>query len=149
MDLIVAIDGSEPSDRAIDHAVELAAATGGAVTLVHAVDPQVYEERAEQPVTDRAAIDQQFVMEAIDDAEERGERLLDDAATGVGMEVSLSTELLYGDPVEAISEYADNHEAIDGIVVGHRQLADQYERVLGSVAKGLVERAPVPVTVVR
>lgn len=149
MDFIVAIDGSDPSDRALDHAIELAAATGGSVTLVHAVDPQVYEQPGTEPVTEREGIDQQLVLEAIDDAEDRGQRLLDETVDAIGMEVTVETELLYGDPVEAISEYADHHDAVDGIVVGHRRLADQYERVLGSVAKGLVERAPVPVTVVR
>lgn len=149
MNLIVAVDGSEPSDRALEYAIELTDATGGTVTAVHAVDPQVYEQRASQPITDPEAVDQQFILEAVDDAEERGERLLEQTAESVGEEHDLDTELLYGDPVESIAEYAANRDDVDGIVVGHRQLADSYERVLGSVAKGLVERGPVPVTVVR
>lgn len=149
MNLIVAVDGSEPSDRALDHAVELAAATGGSITVVHAVDPQVYEQRSDQPITDPNAADQQYILEAVEDAEKRGERLLEEATARVGIEVELESERLYGDPVEAIAEFAAQRDDVDGIVVGHRRLADHYERVLGSVAKGLVERAPVPVTVVR
>lgn len=148
MHLVVCVDGSQGSDRALEHAIELAEATDGRLTVVHAVDPQVYESRAGGPITDRSDADEHFVVEAVEDAEERGQEILDEAVDLVH-EVPAESELLYGDPVEAIPEYAETREDVDGIVVGHRAVGDRYERVLGSVAKGLVERAPVPVTVVR
>lgn len=148
MYLIVGIDGSEASDRALEHALEIATATDGRVTAVHAVDPQVYEQReGSGPITNRSDAEQRIVLETIEEAEARGEELLGEAVADV--EPDVDTELLYGDPVQAISEYVEESGDVDGIVVGHRRLAEEYERLLGSVAKGLVERAPVPVTVVR
>ena len=149
MHFAVAIDGSDESDRALDHAVELATAAGGAVTAVHSVDPDVYDTGGAEPPADRAEYDDRLIVESVDDAERRGERLLDDAverAAAAGLEVD--TELLYGDPVRTIPEFA-TAEGYDGVFVGHRGLSAAQERVLGSVAKGVVERSSLPVTVVR
>lgn len=154
MHLIVGIDGASASDRALDHAATIAAATGGRLTLVHAADPEIYNLRdGSGPITDRSEAEQRLVIEEIEDAEERGDRLLETAIARLDDEItdeieSVDTSLLYGDPVGSIATYATDQHA-DGIVVGHRRLSDAHERLLGSVAKGLVERATVPVTVVR
>lgn len=154
MHLIVGIDGAPASDRALDHAATIAAATSGRLTLVHAVDPEIYNLRdGSGPITDRSEAEQRLVIEGIEDAEDRGDRLLDAAVGKLDDEVveditSIEVSLLYGDPVGSIATYAADQNA-DGIVVGHRRLSDAHERLLGSVAKGLVERATVPVTVVR
>ena len=75
--------------------------------------------------------------------------MLDDAqAVAADRGIELATELLYGDPVEQLSDFAST-EGLDAIFVGHRGHSEHAERFLGSVAKGLVERSDVPVTVVR
>jgi|GEM_PF-724543 len=148
MNLVVCVDGSDQSDRAIDHAAGLVTETGGSLTLVHAVDPQVYEQAGQGPIATRDDADQSLVLEAIEDAEDRGEELLEEARERVG-EVPAEDVLLYGDPVAAIAEFVENRENVDGVVVGHRTVSDRRRRVLGSVASGLMERSPVPVTVVR
>jgi nucleotide-binding universal stress UspA family protein len=142
MRLLVAVDGSEQSDNALAHAVQLAAETDGSVTVVHAVDPAV-QEVAEAPPDggDR------LVVEDEADAEARAERVLSAAVEAVGDRVPVTAELLHGDPREVVPDLAAS-EGYDGIVVGHRGLSERRERVLGSVAKSLVERSPVPVTVV-
>lgn len=43
MKFVVATDGSGASDRALDHAVDLARAADWSLTLVHAVTPNVYD----------------------------------------------------------------------------------------------------------
>ncbi|QLH81522.1 universal stress protein [Halosimplex pelagicum] len=149
MRFAVAIDGSSESDRALDHAVEMATAAGAALTAVHSVDPDVYDTGGTEPPTDRAEYDDRPVVESVDDAERRGERLLDDAverAADAGLDID--AELLYGDPVRTIPDFATT-EGYDGVFVGHRGLSEAQERVLGSVAKGIVERSSLPVTVVR
>ncbi|QPV61400.1 universal stress protein [Halosimplex litoreum] len=153
MRFAVAIDGSAESDRALDHAVAMATAAGAALTAVHSVDPDVYDTGGAEPPADRTEYDDRLVVESVDDAERRGERLLDDAversnerAAETGIEVD--AELLYGDPVRTIPDFA-TEEGYDGVFVGHRGLSEAHERVLGSVAKGIVERSALPVTVVR
>ena len=60
----------------------------------------------------------------------------------------METELLYGDPVRAITDYA-TEAGFDAIVVGHRGRSERAESMVGSVARGIVNQATVPVTVVR
>lgn len=149
MRFVVATDGSTQSDEAIDHAIDIATKTDASLTAVHAVDPDVYEHRADEPIADLSDAQQRLVIEDIEDAERRGRRILDDAAAmaqerGCGID----TELLYGDPAETIARYA-TRDAVDGIFVGHRDLSADHRRVLGSVTKQLIDHAPVPVTVVR
>lgn len=147
MDFVVATDGSEQSEVALRHAVDLAEATGGSLTVVHVVTPSVQTEGGSDPVVDPAnAADRLLVDEG--DAEARGERILENAAAlAEELGATVETELLHGDPVDAIASYAAESEA-DGVVVGHRGLTRRAEEHLGSVAKSLVERSPVPVTVV-
>ena len=149
MKFVVAVDGSAESERAVDHAVGMAAAAGGTLTVVHSVDPDVYDTGGTEPVSGLSDAEGRLIIESVEDAEERGERLLADAADRAAEAgVEADAELLYGNPVETIPEFAAE-EGYDGVFVGHRGLSDEHERVLGSVAKGLVERSSVPVTVVR
>lgn len=149
MEFVVAVDGSAESDRALDHAVEMARAAGAALTAVHSVDPDVYDRGGAEAPTDNAGFDDRLIVESVSDAERRGERLLEDATERAGdAGLDAGTELLYGDPVETVPEFAAREE-YDGVFVGHRGLSDEHERVLGSVAKGVVERSSLPVTVVR
>lgn len=146
MHLVVAYDGSEPSEQALAYACTVAERTDGRVTAVYAVDPQVYDQReGGQAITDRDEASKRMVLETIEKAEGRGEETLEEARAKAPIDID--TELRYGDPKEAIPSYLD--EDVEALVVGHRALGDKYERVLGSVAKGLLERSPVPVTVVR
>ncbi|WP_123536932.1 universal stress protein [Halosimplex salinum] len=149
MRFVVAVDGSAESDRALDHAVEMATAAGSTLTAVHSVDPDVYDLGGSEPPANSSEFEERLVVESVSDAETRGERLLGDAvdrAAEAGLDAD--AELLYGDPVETIPDFA-TREGYDGVFVGHRGLSEEHERVLGSVAKGVVERSSVPVTVVR
>lgn len=147
MRLLVAVDGTPDSDRALDHGQELARAAGADLVLVHAVEPKVRETVGE-PVSGPEDVGDRLMMEGTDDAEERGAEILAAAANRVDDDIGVETELLYGSPAEAITEFAETAGA-DGILVGHRNLSEEQERLIGSVAKRLVERSSVPVTVVR
>ena len=52
------------------------------------------------------------------------------------------------DPATVVPDYAAA-ESFDGLFVGHRGLSERYENLVGSVAKAILERSSVPVTVVR
>ena len=147
MEYLVAVDGSEPSTHALEHAIEFASRADAALCVVYAVEPRVLVDGEEAPTN--AAVGQRIYTEDLEVAEDRGEDVLADARETVAVAgLSVETELLYGDPVDSVAEYAES-EGVDGIVVGHRGLSGQVERMVGSVAKGLVEHATVPVTVVK
>jgi nucleotide-binding universal stress UspA family protein len=157
MRFLVAVDGSESSDAAVAHAVELARGLGASLTVVHSVDPAAAVETSmvdEAGEGDGEAVayaeaDDRAVRAAIDEAERRGRRALAEARDRVAAAgVDVGSELLFGNPVDALPRYAAQVE-VDGIFVGHRSAAERDGELVGSVARGLVERSPVPVTVVR
>ncbi|MFC6826719.1 universal stress protein [Halopelagius fulvigenes] len=148
MQYLVAVDGSESSIEALEHAIGVASLLDAGLTLVYSVEPRILvEEGGTAPSFSEAS--ERLYTEDISEAEARGERVLEDAVERAReASVEADSELLYGDPVDTISEYADEEE-VDGVFVGHRGLSKRAQGFVGSVATGLVERANVPVTVVR
>lgn len=148
MHLLVAVDGSSESADALDRALEMADLADATITVVHAVNPDVYELGGMDPISGIADADDRLLVQSLADAEERGDEILStavDRAATHGIEVD--AELLYGPPENRIVEYAEQHD-VDGIYVGHRGMSDRLEGLLGSVATSVTERASVPVTVV-
>lgn len=149
MQFLVATDGSDVSQNALTTAFDVAEAMGAEVTVVHAVDPSVHDEGGADPITTLGDADDRLVVESVDDAEARGFDLLEEAAElAAERGHQVETELLYGDPAREIVEFAADG-GFDAVFVGHRGLSERTERMLGSVAKTVVERSDVPVTVVR
>lgn len=149
MELLVATDGSQVAEKAIAYATDIADAMAGSITVVYAVDPNVYEVQASDPIADRTDADDRLLRESVEEAEGRGLEILDDARDfAIDLGQDIDAELLYGNPVVEISDYAEE-AGFDTIVVGHKGRSVHTDRLLGSVAKEIVERATVPVTVVR
>lgn len=149
MEFLVAVDGSEASEAALDHALDVAEAAGATVTVVHAVEPSVYDEGGSDPIAGLADAGDQIVIENVADAEERGEDLLARALRRAeGRDVEVRDAMLYGNPIQVVPRYAEEH-GVDAVYVGHVGRSERVEAMIGSVAKTMVERSPVPVTVVR
>ncbi|MFP8958471.1 universal stress protein [Natrialbaceae archaeon A-CW3] len=149
MKFLVAVDGSNAARNALTYAAEIADAMDASITAVHAIDPEVFEEGGTEPITGFADAGRRLVIENIEATEERGLALLEDIEALADDEaISIETVLLYGDPVTAVTDYAEDVDA-DTIFVGHRGRSERTDLMLGSVAKSIVERATVPVTVVR
>lgn len=149
MDILVAVDGSPEAEDALARATDIADATDGTITAVHAVDPAVPAAGGSDPFGDTSDADRQLIVESVATAEERGLDFLENAAA-IAAELGhdIDTELVYGAPVDALTDYAAEGD-FDTIYVGHRGLSERRETMVGSVAKQLVERADRPVTVVR
>jgi nucleotide-binding universal stress UspA family protein len=149
MKFLVATDGSDQSNDALAFAVRLATAADAAVTVAHSVTPEIYTERTSGPVQGLPDAERKLVLESIEDAENRGDRVLEEArALAAELGVTAATELLYGDPEDTIAAFADA-EGYDLVFVGHRGMSSRAEGLLGSVAKALAARTNVPVTIVR
>lgn len=149
MKYLVAVDGSEASMDALGYAVRQAAATGASVVAISVVVPEQFFTGGDDPPTTYTESADELVTEDVEDAETEAQEILDEAAeVGEDTGVDVETGMLYGEPVEAITEYAEDN-AIDAIFVGHRGLSERYEGLVGSTAKEVVGRASVPVTVVK
>lgn len=149
MNLLVGLDHSSESERALSYALDIAAAMDGSILAVHVIDPTVLEIFESEPTTTLSDAAERLIIENIDDAEDRGNDLLDAAVERASeRSVELEPLMLYGDPIHLLTEHGEE-EDVDTIVVGHTGMSPRVEHLVGSVAKGVVEWATVPVTVVR
>jgi len=132
--IVLAVDGSRPSDNAIDYAGRLAKESGSRIVAVHV--KEIMAGRAAGPVH----VDEEELLQKI-----RGQmkQLNDD---GIKAELQV-TSTMTGGPAHVIAEAAAK-ESADIIVTGtrgHTALAGVF---LGSVAQRLLHLAGCPVLVV-
>ena len=138
MKLLVALDDSEPGWTALEFACTEHATDG--ITVVHAIDltDSGYGEFAhvgtDQMLDRRQTAATAMFERAREHASEHG--------------CSIETEIVRGQPAEAIVDYATQHP-IDRIVVGSHGRTGVSRILLGSVAEQIARRAPVSVTIVR
>lgn len=135
--IVVAVDGSEHSNKALDAAKKMAGAFGSTVWLVHAYkhvsDLHGYNEY-EPLVAKREAAGQAILDEA--------RQTFDETA------VTVEEELLEEPAAEAIITVAETRNA-DLIIVGSRGLGSFQGLIFGSVSNKVAQYAPCPVMIVR
>ncbi len=135
--IVVPIDGSEHSYRALANAKELARCFGATLWLVHAF-PQTSDllgyNEYEKLVAQR---------------ESTGQTVLDEAHQKLGESgLDVRNELLEEPAAEAILNVANVREA-DLIVMGTRGLGTLQGLLLGSVSHKVIQHAKCPVMVIR
>jgi nucleotide-binding universal stress UspA family protein len=135
--LLLATDGSEDADAAVDHAVGLAAATGAELRIVSVVETRT--------AYDNAIIDPEEVRENLRSDAAAAVEDAADAAEAAGVECH--TAVLEGPPPERILEHAAEIGA-DAVVAGSTGRSGFKRLVLGGTAEHLLEASPVPVIVV-
>ncbi len=135
--VLVAIDGSEGSKRALDCAVSLVAGLGGRLTAL-AVEGKLPAYAASVGEVDEVQREKnRFFSEVLEQAR----------AAATEREVELDTDLIAGHAAEVIAHYAKAH-GHDLIVVGYRgHFLGDY--LLGSTADRVAHNAHCPVLVVR
>lgn len=137
--IVVAIEGSQPSNNAADYAVELASLTKAKVVFIHVVLlPQYVPADMRRRVSDELSA--------------RGRALLD-GAKGLAIKkdvVSDGTVLeTTASIANTICDYAEKEEA-DLIILGTRTGTSAVTKLmLGSVASGVANNAHCPVLVIR
>ncbi len=141
--IVVAVDGSESSNKVYDVAAQLAKLSNGKLIIVHVVMPP-------QPVgglfyTDAYSIDKLRI-----DLEEAGNRLLQSYSEKSINEYNIAVEtiLAQGYPPDAIIREA-NAKGADLIVVGSRGFSGAKHFFIGSVPNSVLHHSTVPVLLVK
>ena len=142
--ILVPVDGSETSRRGLDEALRLAAAVGGRVRVLHAID-----ELSFALAMDAYAGQTGDWLRAL---REMGSKLLEDGRrvaqeAGVKVQVALHEKFNDGLP-DAVAAEARRWPA-DLIVLGTHGRRGVGRFMLGSGAENILRSAPVPVLLVR
>lgn len=139
--VIVGIDGSEPSRRAVEFALSLAESQGVGLVVAHVIPwspysfntPTENEERGERKQQELRAATTQIIEPAVE------------AASGRACEVT--PVVRHGDPVDTLVELAGEFSAT-AIVVGRTGDSRVKRALFGSIPGHLVHESTIPVTVV-
>lgn len=133
--VVIATDGSESVQRAVDIALDLAGRFDAGVHALYVLEESEVES-APGEVRDElhAAL------------EERGEEAVSDVATAADQ--SVTTAVREGRPTAEISQYARDVDA-DIVATGTRGRHGENRFLIGSVAERVVRTCPVPVLTVR
>ncbi|HYO66788.1 MAG TPA: universal stress protein [Archangium sp.] len=138
--LLIAVDGSPPSQRAVEFGASLAAKLGVGVHLLHVMQQGVLPLGSMPPAS---------LSELLQPLEAEGNRLLAALADKVQPHgVAVETELGVGEAAAVISERSEAAD-IQMVVMGSRGQGAVARLLLGSVATQVVHTATKPVVVVR
>jgi len=132
--VLLPTDGSDGTDRAIDHALEVAQVHDATLHVLHVLDDASLASVSEG---------------AMEDLRERGQSVVDaiaERARSAG--VDARTEIREGSPHREILAHADA-AGIDAIVMGTHGRSGVGRVLLGSVTERVVREAPMPVVTVR
>ncbi|WP_405876960.1 universal stress protein [Streptomyces sp. NBC_01136] len=135
--LVVGVDGSEPSLRAVDWATDEAALRGAPLRLVYASLWERYEGAALAEGLGRSS-EQVMADNIVEAAARRAHRR--------APEVKISTDVL---PDDAVSMLLNEAHLAAAVVVGSHGRSGLAELLLGSVSLAVAARAACPVIVLR
>lgn len=134
--ILVAVDGSEVSLKAVDRAARIAKDEGGSLTALHVVASPQFESA---------------LADYYEDARRSAKKWMKEVESVAALHnLTIKTEILVGaySILDAIIAYAEN-QSTDLIVSGTRGRTQSAKLLVGSVASGLVEYANCSVLIVR
>ncbi|MUW14757.1 universal stress protein [Halorubrum sp. CBA1125] len=137
--ILVPTDGSEEGERAVSHALDLAAVHGAGIHALYVVDTASY-----------AGMPMESTWEGVGDLlrgdAEEAVKQVEALAEGTGVDVE--TAVVEGTPSREILRYAEDNDC-DLVVMGTHGRGGIDRLLLGSVAEKVVRGSTVPVLTVR
>jgi universal stress protein A len=141
--ILVPVDYSEHSRRALEYAAQVAAAFSASVDVVHCFDRPSYV--SDDVFIERDGKRRPLVEVLAEDAEREMTEFLQSTKLPDGVKVD--TQLVGGDPTGAVCERLRD-DGFDLVVIGASGKSGVRQLLLGSVAARLVRLSPVPVLTV-
>ena len=137
--VLVPVDGSENSYRALDAALLLSEKLGSNITAVHVME--------QVPITHIGS--EKLLSEFLEAYKKENQDILSkcsEIATQKGL--TIKTLLLQGNPASVILDYS-KQEKFDLLIMGSRGLGKFKELILGSVSSKLVHHSTCAVLLIR
>lgn len=150
--ILVAVDGSEKSRKAVEKTAEISKPLAAQVTLIH-----VYNQSAKTPIDEFTVVDTHIDLENMVDLVERHEQsivegkkemLAEDAKIFKEKGIEVEKVFRYGDPADVICEYAAEN-AFDLIVAADKGHSKIGRFLLGSISDKIVRHSSTSVLVVK
>ncbi|MGQ9721041.1 MAG: universal stress protein [Candidatus Jordarchaeum sp.] len=139
--ILVATDGSEYSDKAVQHAIDLAKSFGAELIVISVVNMESVA-CIEEPTSD-------IYCQIQEKLEKRANDILDGVEKKATRENLLVKKIVQTGDTAAVTVELAKREGADLIVVGTRGLLGVKRVTLGSSAEKIVRWAEIPVLVVR
>lgn len=135
-EILLPTDGSEGTDEAVDHALDIAERFDATAYVVHVADTN----------KDSVTV---VGTEVVDALEREGEEIVDSTAEAARRRgVDVRTEVVQGDPATTIADYA-TERGMDLVAMPTHGRSGIGEHILGSVTERVVRLSEVPVLTVR
>ena len=134
--ILVPVDGSDSSEKSIDYAISLAKSYRAKINFLYVSN------------VNQLAINASLTNAIMGAMRAAGSAILERAGTMVPTGVEYEKIMETGSPAAVILEYAEILDA-DLIVMGSRGLGVVKGVLLGSVSQYIIERAKIPVLVVK
>ncbi|WP_411964726.1 universal stress protein [Haloferax sp. YSMS24] len=135
--ILVPVDGSAPSELAVEQATNLAKTLGATVHVLYVVDERVLHA---------TQLDAGGLVRAY---EEEGEKIVsEEAEVAQAADVDVVTAVEHGSPHRAILRYADEHD-VDLIVMGTHGRRGLERYLIGSVTERVLRMTDVPILTIR
>lgn len=137
--ILVPVDGSDNSYRALDAALILSEKLGSHITVIHVME--------EIPITHIGS--EKLLNELLETYKKENQDILSkcsEFATQKGL--TIKTLLLQGNPASAILDFSKK-EKFDLVVMGSRGLGKFKELILGSVSSKIVHHSPGGILLIR
>ncbi|MFC4986365.1 universal stress protein [Saliphagus infecundisoli] len=136
MTVLVAYDGSAPARKAVEYAFD-------------EYDDDIVLLRVVEVADSFTSMSLQAVQEVLGRRRaDASEELREEVTDRIDADAEYEIDVVSGEPAREIVAYAEDHD-VDRIVVGSHGREGVSRVLLGSVAEGVVRRAPVTVIVVR
>lgn len=147
--VLVALDGSLLAEAALEPARDLAAVLGTRLLLLRVVEPRIYGDVYVQPYSPVPDIDSKADIAAAQTyLDTISARLQAQSASVPGGSVAISTRVETGQPIATVARVAHEVGSLAIALATHGR-GGVARLVMGSVATGLMQRADVPVLLVR
>ena len=143
--ILIATDGSKPSEHAAKVGVDLAGLTGGMITAVYVADKGRILENVDESGIELAKDVTDGTRLGLQKEGQMATRYVEELAKASG--VGIETKVVVGNPAEAILKSAEENH-MDAIVIGSIGRTGLSKFLLGSVAEKVVRNSKIPVILI-